>query len=46
MTMDHLIKYMCLKGKMRLAVRAAVCALKRCQIARNGVIFGTSQEKL
>lgn len=46
MTTNHLVKYMRLKGKMRLAVRAAVCALKRCQIARNAVIFGTPQEKL
>lgn len=46
MTMNHLGKYMCLKGEMRLAVRAAVCALRRCQVARNTVILGTPQEKL
>lgn len=46
MTLDHLSKYVCLRRGMKLAVRAAVCALKRCQVARNTVILGTHQEKI
>lgn len=46
MTLDHLSKYVCLRVRMKLAVRAAVCALKRCQVAGNTVILGTHQEKL
>lgn len=30
MAMNHLRKYLCLKGKVGLDVRAPLCALKKC----------------
>lgn len=46
MAMNHLNKFLCLEKEILLAVKAPVCALKRCQVIRKTIIIGNLQEKL